>query len=70
MADLSKIKLNGIIYNLKDAWLRENMPQPCSDEDVIEMLTSYGLYNSESLTPAIAGSAELDKAVVQANKLL
>jgi len=25
MADLSKIKLNGTAYNLKDAWARDNL---------------------------------------------
>ena len=65
MADLSKIKLNGTIYNLKDAWLRENIHDPEDDANVIKMLQDDGLDASITLEPAIVGTAKVGSAVVQ-----
>lgn len=65
MADLSKIKLNGVEYDLKDAVARGLIPtlEPMANVDA--MLTSYGLNASANLAPAQAGTAEVGKAVVQ-----
>ena len=65
MADLSKIKLNGTEYDIKDAVARGLIPalEPMAYVDA--MLTSYGLNASANLTPAQAGTAEVGKAVVQ-----
>ena len=65
MADLSKIKLNSIEYDLKDAVARESIPTLEPMANVETMLTSYGLNASANLAPATAGTAETDKAVVQ-----
>ena len=64
MADLSKIKLNGTIYNLKDAWLRENIHEPESDANVLKMLQDNGLNGTTALEPAVIGTAKVGAAVV------
>lgn len=65
MADLSKIKLNGTEYDIKDAVARGLTPTLEPMVNVDAMLTSYGLNASANLTPAQAGTAEVGKAVVQ-----
>ena len=65
MADLSKIKLNGIEYDLKDAVARGLIPTLEPMANVEAMLTSFGLNASANLFSAQAGTAEVGKAVVQ-----
>ena len=65
MADLSKIKLNGVEYDLKDAVARGLIPTLEPMANVEAMLTSFGLNAAANLTSAQAGTAEIGKAVVQ-----
>ena len=64
LADLSKIKLNGTTYDLKDAVARAGLVtlEPMANVDA--MLTSFGLSTAGDLVPAVVGVAETDKAVV------
>ena len=49
--ELSKIKLNGVEYNIKDAEAREGLPLPENDEDVEDMLDNFELdYTSNSIS--------------------
>ena len=68
MADLSKIKLNGTEYDIKDAVARGLIPEVEEVENVTDMLTSFGLNTTTTLEPAAAGSAETGTAVVQADE--
>ena len=65
MADLSKIKLNGTEYDIKDTVARELIPTLEPMTNVEAMLTSFGLNASANLSSAQAGTAEIGKAVVQ-----
>lgn len=65
MADLSKIKINGTSYDIKDAIARAAIPEVEPMANVETMLTSFGLNASANLAPAQAGTAEVGKAVVQ-----
>lgn len=62
MADLSKIKLNGTEYDLKDAVARSLIPTLESMANVEAMLTSFGLNANANLTSATVPVA-LDSAV-------
>ncbi len=74
MADLSKIKLNGVAYNLKDATARESIASlaesldtihdPEENSDVQTMLLSYGLTVATE-TNGIVGTAITGKAIAQ-----
>ena len=74
MADLSKIRLNGTNYNLKDATARESIASLADSLDTIHepeqnsaiqtMLTSYGLLASTE-TNNIIGTALIGKAQLQ-----
>ena len=64
MADLSKIKLNGVEYDIKDAVARGLIPTLEPMANVTAMLASYGLNSSANLSTALAGTAETDHAVV------
>lgn len=63
MADLSKIKLNGVEYDIKDAVARELIPTLEPIANVTAMLTSFGLNANANLTQAQTGTAETDHAV-------
>lgn len=64
MADLSKIKLNGTVYYLKDAWVRLNLPQEETMANVIAMLQEFGLDTTTTLEPGVADIAHADSLVL------
>lgn len=57
MADLSKIKLNGTEYDLKDAVAREHMVSPETDANVTNMLAAFGLDTTTQLQSGTAGTS-------------
>lgn len=57
MADLSKIKLNGTEYDLKDAVAREHMVSPETDTNVTNMLAAFGLDTTTQLQSGTAGTS-------------
>ena len=64
MADLSKIKINGIVYYLKDLWARANIPEEETMANVIAMLQEFGLDTTTTLEPGIADTAHADSLVL------
>ena len=64
MADLSKIKLNGTDYNLKDAYARGIIPSEETMANVLAMLTKYGLNTTTAYTAPTAETATADGTVL------
>ena len=61
MADLSKIKLNGTIYNIKDAVARDHSE---TMENVKAMLAKYALDTTTVYTAPTADTAQVNGTVV------
>ena len=64
MADLSKIRLNNIDYDIKDAVARAGMVNEETDANVLAMLDGFGLNTTTQLSSASAGVTAAGSSIV------
>lgn len=60
MADLAKIKMNGVTYNLKDAYVRENY-----QIEPLTLTVSLTVANWSNLTQTVTATGVTDSNLVQ-----